>query len=426
MSSVELVRALLDRIDRLDPSIRAWETLDGDAALTQAANCDRLLNAEPDPAHSLLGIPFGVKDIIFTAGLPTRSGSPLYASFLPPYDATVVARLKAAGGIVLGKTVTTQFAFVDPVATRNPWDRSRSPGFSSSGSVAAVAARMVPAALSTQTGGSTVRPAAYCGVVGMKPTFGRVGRRGLMRLSRSLDDIGIVARDVEDAGLLLQAAAGAHRNDSTASRRSVPDYRRMTARPPKLGLVVEAVASVDAVVADHFESVVRRVIAAGAHVREIALPIDLDTLKAVQHVTLASEAAALRAESVSRTPDAYQPRVREFIQAGELIPASAYLHAQRMRHRARAAVGKLLAGLDALVLPAQSCEAPVFGTDVDSKLQAPWTLLGFPSMSLPSGLSPNRLPLGVQLVAGHFREDRLVSAARWLEEVLGRMPAPRL
>jgi aspartyl-tRNA(Asn)/glutamyl-tRNA(Gln) amidotransferase subunit A len=424
LSPVEFVGTLLDRVQAVDPSVRAWELLDSDGALVAAAESERELGKDANTTKPLLGVPFGVKDVVLTSGLRTASGSPLFSDFVPTYDATVVARLKAAGAVVLGKTITTQFAFVDPVPTRNPWDLERSPGYSSSGSVAAVSARMVPAAIGTQTGGSTVRPAAYCGVVGLKPTFGRIGRRGVMPLSWSLDDVGLIARNVEDVALLLGAGAGANADDLTASRRAIGDYARELRRPPRLGLLLDSLEAVDAVVQQHSAEVAVRLQAAGAVVRERTSSVRLSTLFAIQQVTLASEAAAVHGSSLHERPDAYLPLLRAFVEAGQVIPASVYLHAQRLRRRARADVRELFAHVDCLMLPAQPAEAPAFGTDVDALLQAPWTLLGLPAMTLPSGLSPNGLPLGTQLVAPRFREDRLLAVARWIERVLGQLPAP--
>jgi len=423
----DVVRALLEHIDRVDPHIHAWQLVDVDGALASAAICERRLQAGEGTDQPLLGVPFGVKDIIATAGLRTAGGSPALANNVPTLDATVVARLKAAGGIVLGKTVTTQFAYVDPVPTRNPWNLSRSPGFSSSGSVAAVAARMAPVALGSQTGGSTVRPSAYCGLVGLKPTFGRVGRGGILPLSWSLDDVGLIGRDVDDVALLLAAAAGPQPGDATASRRAVADYSRLphaSHRGPRFGLLVDLLRTTDSVVQENVLDVAQRLTAAGGAVHEIASPIDNATLFAVHQVILASEAAASHAQLLADRPAAYQPRLRAFIQVGELVPAAVYLAAQRVRRQARQLIGGLFSGVDCLLLPSQPDVAPAFGTDVAAALQAPWSLLGLPAMSVPSGLSADALPLGVQLVGRPFREDQLLAAARWCEGVLGKLPAP--
>src|SRR6266511_5144302 len=239
LSPVMLVEALLQRIDGLEPQVQAWVTLDRAGALATARQL------EEDMQHGrtrglLHGVPVGMKDIYYTAGLKTTCGSRIFADFVPSYDATPVARLKQAGAIILGKTVTTEFATMDPGPTRNPWHLAHTPGGSSSGSAAAVAARMVPVALGSQTFGSIQRPAAYCGVYGLKPTFGRVSRYGVFPLSWSLDHVGPLARTVTDVALVLQVLAGHDPHDPASSRAPVPDYLQAVQHadhPPRLGLV---------------------------------------------------------------------------------------------------------------------------------------------------------------------------------------------
>src|SRR5882724_7186803 len=240
LSPVDLVEALLERIERIDGRLQAWVLVDHDGArraARQAAD-EAARGTFRGPLH---GVPFGAKDIFYSAGLRTEVGSKTMAGFVPDHDATSVARLKAAGAILLGKLHTTEFATSDPAPTRNPWNVACTPGGSSSGSAAAVAARMVPLALGTQTIGSNVRPASYCGLVGLKPTFGRISTRGVMPLSYSQDHVGLMARTVEDIALSLGVAAGHDRDDPSSSRTPVPDYLAAIThrRAPRIGVLRE-------------------------------------------------------------------------------------------------------------------------------------------------------------------------------------------
>src|SRR5438105_6994717 len=240
VSPVELVEKLLERAEDVDPRVEAWVTLDGERALAAARQAEQTLRSETD-APPLLGVPFGAKDIFDSADLPTQAGFKPYASRTPGRDAEPIVRLKRAGAILLGKMVTTQFAYADPSRTRNPWNGERTPGGSSSGSAAGVAARLVPMALGSQTAGSVLRPAAYNGVVGFKPTHGRISKRGVFPLAWSLDHVGVLTRSVEDCALFLAAEAGHDPLDPASAHQPLPaiDLDAEPA-PPRLGVVREA------------------------------------------------------------------------------------------------------------------------------------------------------------------------------------------
>ncbi|MBI5966711.1 MAG: amidase, partial [Deltaproteobacteria bacterium] len=238
LSPVTLLESILERIDSLEPSLKAWVTIDRKGILTEARrHGDEITRGKTrGPLH---GIPIGVKDIYYTSGMKTTAGSKIFENFIPDHDATAVARLKKAGAIVLGKTATTEFASADPAPTRNPWNPDHTPGGSSSGSAVAVATGMCPAALGSQTGGSVLRPAAYCGVVGLKPTYGRISRYGVFALSWTLDHVGFLTRSAEDAAILLRVLAGSDPQDPTASKEAVPDYTRFlksSRKPPRIGI----------------------------------------------------------------------------------------------------------------------------------------------------------------------------------------------
>jgi aspartyl-tRNA(Asn)/glutamyl-tRNA(Gln) amidotransferase subunit A len=420
LSPVELVQALLARIERLEPRLRAWVTLDAEGAVSAAQEAEAVAAAggEIGPLH---GVPVALKDIYYTSGLPTTAGFPPLADFVPDRDAVSVQALRAAGAIVLGKTVTTQFAYADPPPTRNPWRDDRTPGGSSSGSAAAVAARMVPFAIGSQTAGSILRPAAYCGVVGFKPSYGRVSKRDVMPLAWSLDHVGPLARSVADVALVLQVLAGHDPADPGSADRPVPDYRAAATgggRPPRFGLLPDMLERARPDVRAHGEEVVGRLAEAGAEIRDVRLPVSPDLLLAVHRVTMQAEAAAVHALGIAEQAEAYSPRIRAEAMVGQLIPAPAYLHAQRVRRRLREQVDALLGEVDALLLPTATNVAPPPDTTGDPSFQAPWSLLGLPSISLPSGLSDDGLPFGTQLVGARFAEATLLGAAGWCESVL--------
>ena len=422
LSPVELVQALLARIERLEPALRAWVTLDADGALAAARTAEqkaRGSGSEPGPLH---GVPIALKDIYYARGLPTTACFGPLADFVPDRDAASVEKLRTAGAIVLGKTVTTQFAYADPPPTRNPWRSDRTPGGSSSGSAAAVAARMVPVAIGSQTAGSVLRPAAYCGAVGLKPSYGRVSKRDVLPLAWSLDHVGPITRTVEDAALVLQVLAGHDPADPHSADRPVPDYLAASASsdpPPRLGLLPEMLERAQPDVQAHGRDVARRFAEGGADVRELRLPAPVDLLLAVHRVTMQAEAAAVHAVGIAEQGQAYSPRIRSEAMVGQLIPGPAYVHAQRVRRGLRQQIDAKLEEVDALLMPTATNVAPTTETTGDPSFQAPWSLLGLPAISLPSGVGEAGLPFGTQLVGSRFDEVTLLRIARWCESVLG-------
>jgi len=425
VSPVELVTALLSRAAAIEGQVQAWTTLDSERALVAARMAEQTLTTSRDvgPVH---GVPFGAKDIFDTAGLVTAGGFYPYSSRRPTRDAEPVARLKAAGAILLGKMVTTQFAYSDPSRTRNPWNDERTPGGSSSGSAAGVAARLITVAFGSQTAGSVLRPAAYNGVVGFKPTYGRVSKRGVLPLSWSLDHVGLLARSVADCGLWLAAIAGYDAADPDSDPTQPPlDLTASTERAPRLGLVREALEHATARARDHVVAAARSLEASGAQVREVSLGESLELIQAVHLVIMQTEAAAVHWQLLEQYPGAHAPRMRAYVEVGRLLPGVSYLHAQRLRRRIRQAIARALADVDALLLPTAVDVAPTRETTGDPSLQMPFSLVGFPSLSLPSGvLQPEGLPLALQLVSLPWQEGRLLAAAGWCEAHLPPMPAP--
>ena len=427
LSPVDLVEALLERIARIDGRVQAWALVDGVAARAAARRAadEAARGVFRGPLH---GVPFGAKDIFYSAGLRTEGGSKVMAGFVPEYDATAVARLKAAGAILLGKLHTTEFATSDPAPTRNPWNLACTPGGSSSGSAAAVAARMIPLSLGTQTIGSNVRPASYCGLVGLKPTFGRIGTRGVMALSYTQDHVGLMARSVEDAALGLSIVAGHDPDDPSSSHAPVPDYLAALTRrrAPRVGVLREFFERAVPEVADVTAQAVRRLARAGAAVEEAKLPPTFQVAHAAAYVITRSDTASIHAERFAQKADLYRPAIRSSIEMGMLIPGDLYVRALRIRSQFRRELQPLLDRYDVLLTPTTPAPAPEGMATGDPQFQIAWSLSGLPSITVPCGLTTSGLPLGIQLVSKHFTEASLLSAAAWCEDILGRASAPEL
>ena len=422
ITSVEVAEALLEHIETFDSALQAWVTVDREDVLTEARRRDAE-RSSGNIAGPLHGVPVGLKDIFYTEGMKTTACSPIYEDYVPDYDATCVAMLKEAGAIVLGKAVTTEFASGDPSRTRNPWNPAHTPGGSSSGSAAAVSAGMCAAALGSQTGGSTGRPAAYNGIVGLKPTYGRISCYGVVPLSWSLDTVGILTRSVEDAAIMLQAMAGYDRNDPGSYDAPVPDYLAemdSMSRAPRIGLVREFFYDHSSQeVWDHTEEVARRFAEAGAEVVEIGLPDTFGSAHDCQRVVSSVESAAVHEDDFGERPDDYGPRIRASIESGMQTPAARYARAMRMRGRFRADMVQALQGMDAALTPATPEPAPKdLSTTGDPAFQSPWTSAGLPAIVIPSGVSESGLPIAVQLAGAPWQEGRLLGVARWCEDVL--------
>jgi aspartyl-tRNA(Asn)/glutamyl-tRNA(Gln) amidotransferase subunit A len=425
ISPVDLVHALLRRAEQLDGRIQAWVRLDADGALDAARAAEQAImhSSAVPPLH---GVPFGAKDIFDSAGLPTVAGFTPYSRRTPDRDAEPIARLKNAGAILLGKMTTTQFAFADPSPARNPWHADRTPGGSSSGSAAGVAARLVPLALGSQTAGSVLRPAAFNGVVGFKPTYGRVSKRGVLPLAWSLDHVGVLTRTAADCIPFLAAVAGHDPADpASATEQPVFDPPKAADAAPRLGLVVDVLPHASARLRDHVMEVSARFEGAGARVERVALGEPLELILAVHEVIMRTEMAGVHWQLLEQYPGAHWPRLRAAVEVGRLLPAVTYIHAQRLRRRIRRALAESFHGVDALLLPTAIDVAPGRETTGDPSLQVPFSLVGFPSLSLPSGVSSDiGLPLAIQLAALPWQDSRLLGVGQWCEARLPPMPTP--
>ncbi len=419
LSPVELTQSCLSMIDRFEPQVKAWVTLDRDGALREAVRMRGLLH----------GIPVGIKDIFFTAGMRTTAGHTPMAEFVPDYDAAVVERLKAAGAIILGKTTTTEFALLAPTPTRNPSNLEHTPGGSSSGSGAAVAARMCPAAIGTQTGGSTLRPSAYCGVTGLKPTYGRISAYGMIPLAPSTDHPGIIARTVSDLALTLQALAGHDSRDYTSAFQPVHDYVKAIEAPVRAPRIVLMGGDFRDKASDEVRATVKgsaeRFKSAGAYVEETEPPPTFAEAQASFLRLLAIEGASGHREAFEKRPETFSPKTREFLERGLTMTAPDYVRAKEVQRRMRNESAEIFERFDVILVPTAPTTAPAgLESTGDPIFNNPWSMTGNPAVSLPSGLSESGLPLAIQLVGSSFAEGRLLAIAQWCESLLafGHVP----
>ena len=418
LSPVAVVEACLAQIAGVEPLLEAWVLVDhaGAREAARALEADARAGRIRGPLH---GVPVGLKDIFDVAGSTTTSGAAAFAHRHPDRDSDAAARLRAAGAIMLGKTTTTEFAYADAAPTRNPWNREHTPGGSSSGSAAAVAARMIPAALGSQTIGSTLRPAAYCGIVGLKATHGLISTAGVTPLAWSLDHVGILSRSVEDAALILSVLAS-RRRDETA--------RPLGGRAPRLGIprtLFGDVATPE--MSAHLDETAAGFAGSGASVDEVSLPPSAAALNDAGLLVLRVEAAAHHAKTFAAHAASYRPRIRGAVEAGLPVTAVDYVAAQQARHRFQDDVRQIFERFDALLMPVAPAPAPKgLESTGDPVLCAPWSFGGLPSIALPSGISTDGLPLAIQLVAGASAEDRLLDVARWCEARLSFSAQPRL
>ena len=416
VSSAELVGACLARIREVDGEVQAWAHLDPQHALAQARILDEMRQAGGvlGPLH---GVPVAVKDIIDTTDMPTECGTKLHAGRLPVHDATAVALLRAAGAVVLGKTVTTEYALYSPGKTRNPRDPSRTPGGSSSGSAAAVASGMVPVALGTQTNGSVIRPAAFCGVHGFKPTHGSIPRGGVLRLSRTLDHVGVFARTIEDVGLLCEELVSGHESDPDTRPRARVPFREIAAAEPPLPPLLAWVtpAGWDEAEPEAREAFEELVGALGDRIVEIPLGDSLARGLEIHRTILEAELAHNLATDYERGRDAMSAGLREQVERGRRITAFEYQAALERVAVINAGFEEIFERCDAIVTPAARGVAPKgLEHTGDPSYCTLWTLTGMPALSMPLMQAESGLPIGVQLVGPRDSDARLLRTARWL------------
>jgi Asp-tRNA(Asn)/Glu-tRNA(Gln) amidotransferase A subunit family amidase len=422
LSSEELVEACLARVREIDAEVQAWAFLDPDHAVAQARAADQLrLSGRPiGPLH---GLPVGVKDIFDTADMPTENGSELHAGRTPARDATVVAMLRAAGAVILGKTVTTEFATYRPGKTRNPHNTAHTPGGSSSGSAAAIAAGMIPFALGSQTNGSTIRPASFCGVYGFKPTHGLIPRHGMLALSRTLDQVGMFARTIEDIALLATQLAGYDERDPDTRPRARIPFMEVAAEeppiPPMLALVkTPCWVQAEPETKEAFAELSGHL---GDRIEEVELfPSAVEAWEWHRTIMEAEMAANLDREW-ERGRDRLSEPLRAQLERGRMVSALDYQRAvRRIQSMYESFVELFEQRYDAILTPAAPGTAPEgLGSTGDPSFCTLWTLCGMPALSVPLMQGESGLPLGVQLVGPRQGDARLLRTARWLSAQAG-------
>ena len=402
-TSEDLVRACLEKIDNREPDVQAWVHVDGARAIAEARAIDA--SGSKGPLH---GLPVGFKDVIDTADMPTAYGSDIYPGHQPDADAACVALIRAAGGVVMGKTVTTEFAFVNPNKTRNPHNLDHTPGGSSSGSAAAVADFMVPLTFGTQTGGSVIRPASFCGVVGYKPSIGQFSYAGVKLLARSLDTLGAFSRSVADLALLRAALLGA---PATVQTLSGPPAIALCRTPWWDGADPSSQASV--------QSAAVRFTSAGANVSELELSANFAGLEDVNHTIMIYEGRRSLAHEFARCEKMLSENLKSRMAHGLDISFDDYRAAIELARTCQREFDELAAKFDAILVPSAVGEAPQGLTSTgDATFNRPWTTIGVPCVTLPNTTGRNGLPVGIQLVTPFGTDEKLLSVAVWAEGAL--------
>jgi len=417
LTSEELVAACLERIRAAEPSVQAWAFLDEEHALEQARAADERKRSG-EPIGALHGVPVGLKDIIDTADMPTENGTVLHKGRTPRSDAAVVASLRAAGAVILGKTVTTECAYFSPGKTRNPHNPEHTPGGSSSGSAAAVAAAMVPLALGSQTAGSTIRPGSFCGVYAFKPTHGLIPRTGILQLSRTLDHVGLFARSIEDVALLMEQLIGYDEGDPDTRPRARLPFQAICSEAPPLEPMLAFVKTphwerADADTKEAFSELLETL---GDRAEELELFPSAAEAWDWHKTIMQAEMAANFEREWQTGRDKLSPQLRALMEKGREVRAVDYQRALRRIPRLVESFDELfMERYDAILTPAALGTAPKgLGATGDPVFCSLWTLLGMPAISVPLMQGANGLPLGAQLVGRRNFDARLLRTARWL------------
>jgi aspartyl-tRNA(Asn)/glutamyl-tRNA(Gln) amidotransferase subunit A len=416
VSCVDILNACLEQVDEWEPKVHAWVVLDRGRAMERARSLDDELRSGKDrgPLH---GIPIGIKDIIDVKGLPTACGAKRWAHRIAEGDAPVVEKLRGAGAIIMGKTVTTPYAWIDPPPTRNPWNLDRTPGGSSSGSAAAVACAMCYGAIGSQTGGSITRPATFCGVAGMKPAANFVSKIGVLPFAPSLDHIGPITRSVTDLRLLYEAIF----DGSKWAWNQLSNAPRVDG-PPRLGRLRGFFdRRLDASVRPLIDEVLRVLAGCGAKVVNIDDPVDFEQILVQHRTIMAAEAAETHSDWLDEFPEDYPPRIRELIEEGRPVQALVYLRALKARHAAMRGLFSSSAreDYDVLLTPATIGTAPDRTTTGDPAFNSPWSFcFAHHTVSVPVGTAPDGLPVAIQLIGMELSHVRILQAAEWCEEAI--------
>jgi Asp-tRNA(Asn)/Glu-tRNA(Gln) amidotransferase A subunit family amidase len=410
LSARQYAQALLERVHQREPEVQAWTYLDEQQLLAQADAADKALAAGAGPG-ALHGIPVGVKDIIDTSDMPTENGTVLHQGRRPNEDALVVSRVRSAGGLIMGKTVTTELATYAPGKTRNPHDPLHTPGGSSSGSAAAVAAGMVPLAIGTQTNGSVIRPASFCGVVGFKPTSTWIPRTGVLQQSPAFDQIGVFARSVDDAALLVQCIAGRELTHSS---------EQSAAASPRFGFVRTPMW--ERMEPDAQAVFTNFVTTLGQAIADAQLPADAAAVYDLHRTLMEADIAQSFDAEYERGADKLSASLRSQIERGRAVTSDEYQSALHRRDEIAQAFDGVLDSFDAILTPAALGTAPSgLGSTGDPIMCTLWTFTGQPAITVPLLKGANGLPIGVQLVGRRDGDAALLRAARWLSRFAVRL-----
>jgi len=406
LRSEQLVAACLERIAERDADVRAFVHLDQKLALWHARALDRMPNQ-----GVLHGVPVALKDVFDTVDMPTRYNSAIYWDHRPAADSAAAALTRAAGGVVLGKTATTEFALAFPAGTRNPHNLAYSPGGSSSGSAASVADRMAPLAFGTQTGGSNIRPATFCGIVGYKPSFNMISRAGLKILSESLDTVGVMGRSVADCLLLTHVCADL----------PLIDVEKAPGKAPRIGFcrtprwhLAEPYLQKD------LEAAAKRLVRAGARVEELELGQDFAELMDIHPAVMHWEGARSLYWERTRRNELMSPMIKKRLDEGAAVTRAHYEHGQAVFRKGRALMARIFERFDILLTPPATGEAPPDPLNMGNpSFNAMWTALGVPCVTVPVFTGPNRMPVGAQLVGAYMNDTATLAWSRWVEGKLG-------
>lgn len=423
ISSEDLVKACLAQIDRLEDQVGAWAFIDPDLAVQQARAADSAIQAGL-PVGPLHGVPVGIKDIIDTKDMPTEDGTVLHKGRQPQQDATVVSKLREAGAVIIGKTVTTELAVFSPGKTRNPHDVTRTPGGSSSGSAAAVAAGMIPLALGTQTNGSMIRPASFCGVYGYKPTFGLVSRHRVLQQSRPLDQIGVFGRSIEDVALVAESIIGYDGLDPDTKLQAKPELFATQAEPPPLDPFLAFVKSPvwDQAAEDTKSAFSELVSALGESAEACDLHELIDDVHEFHRMVMEADLARSFEREYVDGKEQLSDVLREMIERGQTVTAVDYNNSVTRMMEYYHLLDKIFEEHDAIITPATTGEAPVgLGSTGNPAFCTIWTYFGMPAITLPLLQGAQGMPVGVQLVGPRGDDARLLRTARWLVNVMASL-----
>jgi Asp-tRNA(Asn)/Glu-tRNA(Gln) amidotransferase A subunit family amidase len=413
LAAIDLLEQCLRRIHQHEEQVRAWVLVDEDGARRTAEERSHEA-ARGEFRGPLHGIPVGIKDIIDVAGWPTRAGSPLRANHMATADAPLVAALRRAGAVILGKTVTVEFACFDPSPTRNPWNQNHTPGGSSSGSAAALAVGMCLGALGTQTGGSLVRPSTYCGVATCKPTYGLLSMDGIMPVSHHFDHAGPMARTVGGLAVMMQ---------SLVDREEFRTFRQSP--PPRLGFLQSLMEHASPDVRNVTDAALARLRECGALIETVAVPQEFSQVLAMHRRIMSVEAGAYHREQFAAHRDQYGPMISTLLDEGLKVTGVDYAAALAWQRDFRRLSAALVGDMDALVMPSTDTTAPAtLSTTGTPKFQAPWSVSGLPVVSIPCGLAADGMPAAIQLIGGPGSDGWLLRVAEWCERRVGFQETP--